>query len=423
MVVQRKDEAALSGIRVLDLTERGCLIAGKILGDLGADVIKVERPGGDPSRKIAPFHKDIPHPERSLFWMAYNLNKRGITLNLETANGKETFKRLVAVSDFVIESFAPGYLERLGLGYEALSKVNHHLILTSITPFGQNGPKSHYKFSELTSWASHGSLYATGYPGLPPVAMSFPFQGSLVGAVDAVVGSLFALWYREATGQGQHVDVSLQETNIELLQALIELWDTAGYNYVRTGTVFRIHGRPVTRNMVFTCKDGYVAFSVLGGAEGVAKSTMAMVRWMNEEGMVPDWLKEYDFAHDYDSSKLAQEESDRLDRLFAEFLLTKTKAELFERSLREGIMLAPVDNTADLAQNPQLTSRDFWVQLGHPELGETLTYCGPFAKFSETPCTFNRRAPLIGEHNEEVYIGLLGMSKTKLLKLKETGVI
>ena len=148
---------ALADCRILDLTEGALSLCGKLLADLGADVIKIEKPGGDDTRNIGPFYQDIAHPEKSLFWWAYNVNKRGITLNLETAEGREIFSRLVASADFVIESFSPGHLDDLGLGYAALSALNPRIILMSITPFGQTGPKARNPWSDLTAWASCGA--------------------------------------------------------------------------------------------------------------------------------------------------------------------------------------------------------------------------------------------------------------------------
>ena len=397
------------------------MIAGKLMADVGADVIKIESPGGSPSRNIGPFYHDIPHPERSLFWMTFN-NKRGITLNLETDDGREIFKRLVKVSDFVVESLAPGYLEKLGLGYDTLADINKRIILTSITPFGQSGPKANYKFSELTNWASHGTLYITGYPDRPPMGMSSIHQGSLIGGLDGVIGSLIAHWYREATGEGQHVDVSMQECGITLLQAVVEYWNTMQYIYTRSGIQWKA-GKGVGRRLVYTCKDGHVVFFVAGGSKGLGKSTGNMLKWMDEDEMAPDWLKEIDWVNGYDYMSLTQAEEDRMDDAFAKFIATKTKEELFQRSLEEQINLAPVDNIATVAHNPQLTSRDFWVKMNHPELGDDITYCVAFAKFSETPCRLYRHAPLIGEHNEEIYIDLLGMTREELVTLKQVGVV
>ena len=160
-MVDYKTDPLLRPYCVLDLAEGGCMIGGRILGDLGADVIKVEPPGGSPSR-IAPYYKNLPDPEKSLYWFAYNMNKRGVTLDINKADGQEVFKRLVKTADVVIESFEVGIMEQLGIGYNDLCKVKPDIIVTSITPFGQKGPKARYKGCDLVAWASGGYLYVCG---------------------------------------------------------------------------------------------------------------------------------------------------------------------------------------------------------------------------------------------------------------------
>ena len=164
----------LGPYRVLDLTEGGCMVGGKILADLGADVIKIEPPGGSKSRNIGPYYKDIPDPNKSLYWFAYNTNKRSITLNIEAADGRELFRRLVKDADIVMETFPPGYLGNLDLNYDKLCATKPDIIVASVTPYGQTGPKAHYQGSELTAWASGGCLYVMGDPDRPPVWISFP---------------------------------------------------------------------------------------------------------------------------------------------------------------------------------------------------------------------------------------------------------
>jgi len=181
----------LSGCRALDLTDENGFLCGKILADLGVDVIKVERPGGDPSRKTGPFWADIPHPEQSLYWFAYNSNKRGITLNIETADGKEILRELVKRADFIIESFPPGFMDNLGLGYATLSSIKKGIILTSITPFGQAGPYKNYQTSDIVTIGMAGILYQTGDFDRPPVHMSMP-QACLHAGADAAVGTMIA---------------------------------------------------------------------------------------------------------------------------------------------------------------------------------------------------------------------------------------
>ncbi len=417
----RVTESCLGPYRVLDLTQGGCLLCGKILSDLGADVIKIERPGGDPTRFVGPFYKDIPDPQKSLFWFAYNCNKRGITLDIESADGREIFKRLVRTADFVIESFAPGYMDSLGLDYSALSEINPRLIMASITPFGQDGPYAHYKASDLITWAMSGFMYLHGDPDRPPVWISFP-QGSLAGAADCAAAVMIAHWYRETTGEGQYVDVSVQESAINMLWKVTTWWDIARVNTVRSGDVWQIGS--VLIPFCYRCKDGYVSLHLLGGGRpSNVASSAALVRWMDEDGMAPEWLKSFDWVNEFDTAKITQEVVDPVAGTVANFFLTKTKKEIMERALRDRIIVAPVNTAEDIWRNPHLTARDFWIKVEHPELGESLPYCGPFAKMSTTPLKIRRRAPLIGEHNEEVYEQELGLQREELLFLKQSHVI
>ena len=182
---EEKRDSLLAPYRALDLTDEKGLICGKVLADMGADVIKVEKPGGDPARRIGPFYHDDPDPEKSRSWFAFNANKRGITLDIETADGKEIFNRLVKTADLVIESFDPGYMESLGLGYPDLEKINPLIILVSITPFGQSGPyvDQGYKVNDMIAWALGGTLYITGDPDRPPNQVTFP-QAYLHGGME-----------------------------------------------------------------------------------------------------------------------------------------------------------------------------------------------------------------------------------------------
>ena len=421
MINQKTAESALGPYRVLDLTDGGCLIGARLLGDLGADVIKIEEPGGSPSR-IGPYYKDIPHPEKSLFWFAYCANKRGITLDIETADGQVIFKRLVESADIVIESFDPGYMDSLGLGYSALCAVKPDIILTSITWFGQSGPKGEYKGSDLTAWASGAYLLICGEPDRPPVWVSFP-QACLHGGVEAASGSMAAFWHRQLEGEGQQVDVSLQESIIPITLNATPLWDVNKFEYRRVGAAVSVP-TGVRLGMAFRCRDGYISLYVMGGgAPPLVNSMQSLVGWMDEERMAPDWLTQLDWKEDYDAMKLTQELIDRVESSVESFMMTKTKSELYEGMVERKIVGAPISTTKDVWENPQLKARDYWVQVEHPELTDTLTYCGPSAKMSESPLNCYRRAPLISEHNEEIYAGELGISREKLIILKQAGVI
>ena len=418
----KETDSALEPYRILDLTEGGCMVGARMLGDLGADVIKIEPPGGSPS-SIAPFYNDIPHPEKSLFWFAYNMNKRGITLDINKADGQEIFKRLAETADVVMESSEPGYMNQLGLGYSDLSKIKPDIIVTSITPFGQSGPKAHYKGSDLTAWASGGFLYICGNPDRAPTWISFP-QAFLYGGAEAAVGTMTALWHRQATDEGQHVDVSIHECAISPNLNVLQMWDLNKVEFRRLGGSMYVPSTGVRQTVYYKCKDGYVLILVQGGQDPWASSMKRLVEWMDEEGMADDWVKELDMRVDLDATKLGQDLADRIAAEVAKFAATKTKVELFEEgAIKRRILIAPLSTTRDICESPQLQFRDYWVKAAHPELGDTLTYCGPSLKLSETPIAYRRRAPLIGEHNEEVYGRDMGLPTEELASLKQAGVI
>ena len=419
-----KQEAVLSGYSILDLTDDKGHYCGKVLADLGADVIKIEPPGGDPSRNIGPFYRDTPDPEKSLYWWAYNTSKRGITLNLESDQGKDIFRRLVKNADAVVESSPPGYMDGLGLGYTALSEINPDIVVTSITPFGQTGPYKDWKADDLVGWAMAGQAYVTGDDDRPPCQISFP-HGYLVTGSHAASGTLAALYYRECSGEGQHVDVSMQEAVLWTTLILVQFWDIMKINLFRAGSR-RSMGTALFR-LAFPCKDGHVGFLVAGGQ--LASITMPpLIKWMAEEGMLgafedkKDW-EARDWIEKVDAMALTQETVDAWENSLLNFFATKTKTEIYEKAREKSMIIYPVSTTKDLAENVQLKTRDFYVGVEHPELGETITYMGSPYKMTVDSWSIRRRAPLIGEHNKEIYDGELGLSQADMRLLKEAGVI
>ncbi|MBI2850290.1 MAG: CoA transferase [Chloroflexi bacterium] len=410
----------LSPYRALDLTDEKGLLCGKILGDLGADVIKIERPGGDPARNIGPFYHDEPDPEKSLLWFSLNTSKRGITLNIETADGREIFKKLVKTADFVIESFPPGYLDKLGLGYSALDKIKPGIILISITSFGQTGPYRDYKISDIVAWALSGEMSGWGEPDRPPVRISNHSQSYLNAAADGAIGALVALYQRRDTGEGQQIDVSIQEA--------LSIMDGGNRNpaWSRNPGMVRKRGAAEMPNAghrttrIYPCKDGYVSWSH-GGTSPLAPS-LPLIKWMQAEGMSTEFIDGFDWSRP-DFGGIPQEEMDQIEGPTTKFFMTKTKAELLEGAVKYNVMLYPVATTADMFQDIQLKARGFWVEVEHPELNTRITYPGAFGLCSEAPPRISRRAPLIGEHNQEIYEGELGISKERLTVLKQAGVI
>lgn len=414
----------LSKYRVLDVADELGIFCGRFLGDFGAEVIKVERPEGDVARSKSPFYKDIPSPEHSLFWYYTNLHKKGITLNINTETGKQLFKQLVKKSDIVIESFQPGYLDDLGLGYKELSKVNPGIILTSITPFGQEGPYSGYKASDLTLMALGGMLRLHTDIDRPPTRFSVPLA-NILGGLHGATGTMVALYYRELTGEGQWVDVSCQEAIVLSLMEAAEFWDLNKVNRTIKGP-YNITRRPGLPDLVtprvWECKDGYVSLGLVGGVlKSLAKGSNAMIKFANRYGMALD-IKDYDFAN-YDTSTISVEENSKIMSSISEFVKTRTKAELFAEAVAEGILCFPITTVEDIIESPQFKERNFWIQVEHAELGDVITYPGLPQKMSNVEYRVQRRAPRLGEHNTEIYEGELGLSAGDMVLLKSQQII
>jgi len=418
--MQQKRELPLEGFRALDLTDDKGFLCGKILADLGVDVIKIEKPGGDPSRNIGPFYHTEPHPEKSLYWFACNANKRGITLDIKAEDGRHIFTNLAKTSDFIIESFRPGFMDSLGLGYDFLSKVNQGIILVSVTGFGQEGPYRDFETSDIVSMAMGGLAFIMGEPDKPPIRFSLP-QAFLHAGADAAVGALTALYYRELTGQGQHVDVSVHASLPLATFNSIPSWELNKIILKREGIYRAGLATSVRQRQLWDCKDGAVIFYLLGDPVA-SKSNRALAKWLEDKGMASEFMKKMDWDS-FDAGREGQETQNELEKCIAPFFLTKTKQELYEEALKRSLALCPVSSMKDLLENPQLEARSFWVDVEHEELADVICYPGPFAQLSLTPIKMRRRAPLIGEHNKEIYIGELGLPPEQLVRLKELRVI
>jgi crotonobetainyl-CoA:carnitine CoA-transferase CaiB-like acyl-CoA transferase len=409
----------LTHCRVLDLTDEKGFLCGKILADLGADVIKIEPPAGDPSRKFSAFWGDDPNPEKSLYWFAYNSNKKGITLNIESSDGREIFRKLVNTADFVIESFPPDYLDRLGIGYASLSTPNKGIIWASITPFGLHGPYRDFQDSDLVVMAMSGVMYQTGEFDGPPVHISMP-QACLHAGADAAVGALIAYYHREATGEGQQIDVSMQQSAAWFQANAIPMWELKNVNLRRAGAFRAGVSKDVGQRQVWPCRDGYVFFTVIGGRTG-AKSLSALVEWMESEGKATDFLRNMDWDN-FDMFTVSKEEMQQISQPVGKFFLSYTRRELLDGAVPRGVSIGPLSSMHDLLEDDNLEARNFWVKINHPELGTEITYPKEFARSSEISFATRFRAPLIGEHNEEVYSNL-GFAKSDLVLLKQAGII
>jgi crotonobetainyl-CoA:carnitine CoA-transferase CaiB-like acyl-CoA transferase len=411
----------LAPYRVLDLTDEKGFYCGQLLGSLGADVIKIESPGGDASRKVGPFYKDRAEADKSLYWFAYNSNKRGITLDLKSGRGKALFFDLVKKADVIIESFQPGYLTSIGIGYDVISKVNPGVVMTSIAPFGQSGPHSNWKGSDLVCWAMGGLLSQTGDPDRPPVRISHVNFAYLISSMDAAWGTMMALFWRAKSGKGQHVDASIQESVIKSTFITHETWEVMGKERPRGSSMYKVPNSPVMLNTVWATKDGGYLYLMVRGGELGARENPIIVQWMAEEGMADDFIKSVNWS-ELDWLKKSQAEAERIQGYFERFFKSKTKDEIIEGAFKRKVVLQPICSPRDIFKHPQLAARSYWQEVTHPELGTNISYPGRFVDPSATACGTWRRAPLPGEHNEEVY-SWLGVNKNEFASLKQAGVI
>jgi crotonobetainyl-CoA:carnitine CoA-transferase CaiB-like acyl-CoA transferase len=406
----------LEPYRVLDLTGPLGFSCGRILGDLGADVIKVEPPTGDPGRRLPPLLEGTDGSAQSLHWLAYNANKRGVTLDLKRRTGQELFLRMAAKADFVVESFPPGSMAKWGLGYDRLKQQNPVLILVSITPFGQNGPYWDFQGSDLEIMALSGAMSLAGEKGAEPMRVTVPQAPMWVG-VEAAMGALTALAHRSRTGEGQHVDVSAQVAVMAALAHAPVFWDLNRVNPERAGIY--VTGRSVTgaRMRVFwPCKDGWINFIIYGGVAG-CHANQQLVAWMDEKGLAPKSLKQIDWAK-FDVPNITQEEVDTFEAPVGRFFATLTKQEFLEGAVKREILGYPVFTVEDMQSDQQLLSRQFWQDIEEPSAGLTLKYPSGFALFNGERPAIRRPAPTIGEHNQEVYVEDLGLSAAEIEKFE-----
>lgn len=412
----------LSPYRVLDLTTERGLLCGQILADLGADVIKIEPPGGALARRIGPFYQDDPHLDSSLFWWAYNRNKRSVTLDYTQLEGRAILRQLVARSHFFIESEDPGTLAAHGLDYDDLADINPGLVYVSITPFGQDGPKAHYADSDLIILAAGGPLVLTGDDDRPPVRVSVP-QGYLHASAEAAVAALIAHHERQRSGQGQHVDVSAQQAVAQATQSGILAAALNDTEYQRLSGGVKVG--PFNIRLIWPAADGHVAILFLFGA-AIGPFTRRLMEWICAAGFCDAATRDKDWRRYIELLITEQEpmaEYERLKQVVETFTLTKTKAELMQEALARGLLIAPVATVQEVVQSEQLAARQYWRTLGHPELARAFRYPGAFAQFSATPITYRRRPPTVGEHNQEIYSQELGFSPQQLSMLRTRGVI
>jgi CoA:oxalate CoA-transferase len=399
----------LEGIRVIDLTR---IYAGPycsmLFADMGAEVIKIEPPEGELIRDNPPMveqGKDGPHDRsRSGYFLTLNRNKYGITLNLKHPRALEIFKDLVKIGDIVLENYAPGVMKRLGIDYPVLREINPRIIMCSISGFGQTGPYSERMAFDVISQAMGGLMSITGQPGNPPTRVGTSL-GDVNASVHAAYAIMTALYYREKTGVGQYVDVSMLETMVAILEGAIVRWTIGKELQTPIGSM-NPHEAPMA---AFRCKDGFIIIATVGD-EHWQRFCRAIHR--------PDWAADpgYRAKHQrWQKKYILQEEIEKITTQY-------TVKEVGEMMDRERVANSPIFNIKQVVEDPQLEDRGYFVEVEHPVIGRAKIPGIPF-KLSETPGRVERPSPLVGEHNEFILGKYLNIDKEELKKLKEEGAI
>ena len=386
----------LKPYRVLDLTDVRGQLGGMVLADLGADVVRVEPPGGSEARRVGPFAEDGPEGPCSLSFAAYNRNKRSIQLDLATDEGRATFLDLVRGSDFVLDSGPPALLDTAGLTHEALREANPQLVHVRVTPYGNDGPHAGLAAADLSVAAMSGQMSLQGESDRPPVRISVPQVWRHAGA-EAAVAALIGHARARTTGEGVFVDVSAQSAMTWTMLQAMTAAAIQGFDYQRDGSLAQIGPRKIP--IVHPAKDGHVAGPVISQQLG------KMVPWMKESGAIDDaWLareqwEDYDFRL-FRGGELVIE-SDELNAKVDAFLAEQTTETIFARGLALGVTLAPIMSIEDLLKFPQLLARDYFQEVKLPN-GVLCHAPGAFAKLTSASMGITRSAPSIGEHTAEV---------------------
>ncbi len=414
----------LTGLRVVELASGPrSAFCGKLLADMGADVVAVEPPGGSVARRIGPFAGDVPDLNRSLRFWYDNTSKRGVTLNPRHAEGRALLLRLLETADVLVEAEPPGSLDALGLGHEAPAERFPRLVHAAITPFGQTGPYKDFAMTDLTSMAMGGPMASCGYddlPGAPPIRPTDMHSLHMAGEY-AAIGIMIALLERLRSGLGQYLDVSIHEACACTTEGSFPNWEYFRRIVIRqTGR----HAAPaVTPRWQFRCADGRDINMIGGGIPRNPRSFAPLLDWMDEYGLAED-LRDPQYAriiaeNPYHRGEVAA----HLAGVIGRFVQALPAEEVYRRGQALHMPWGPVRSPDENLDDPHWRDRGFFVEVAHPELGQTFTYPGLPYRLEGSPGRIARRAPLLGEHTYELYVQELGLAPEALRELFEQGAI
>ena len=399
-------EQLLSGINVVECGNMvSAAYTGKLLADFGADVVKVEAPSGDVARQRGPFPGDTPHAEKSGLFLYLNANKQGVTLELREPKGQAVLQSLCAQADILLHNYSPREMPGVGLDYAKLSQINPGLIMTSISYFGQTGPHGDYHGYDLTASNAGGWAFispgASDYPDLPPLK-AFGHQTDFQGGVHAGVATLGAYYHKCLTGEGQHLDVSIQECIAAILEMNFMHYTYSGLETSRLGR------RSIYPWCMVDCKDGKLFVICVEEDQW-----QRLVELMGN----PEWATLEIFA----DRVVRGQNYDALMPFLQEFAAEWTVADLYKAGQERRICMAPVNTMADLLNSEHLKTRKFFTEISHQVAG-TLQYPGAPFKVEDVGYAIRRPAPQLGEHNNEVY-ARIGLSQAEIDELKQGGII
>ena len=401
---------ALQGIRVIELGDYiSAPFCARLLADLGAEVIKVEAPDrGDTSRRNGPFPNDEPNAEASGLFLFLNTGKSGITLDVDTSTGKKMFLRLLEDADVLVENLPPGHLEKLKLDYPSINEQFPRLVVTSITPFGQTGPYKDYAGYDLNLQAAGGISIGIGMTNRPPLAMPLS-QGDFMAGLAGAASTLLAILAREGTGKGQWVDVAGSQV-LAVLISFAYFLPNFIYRGVAGTRKGRRGGEAYFPNTIMPCKDGFVCLYPLQMPQ--------YLRFLEMIGS-PDWQENNRYR---DRRAMAEQYPEEAEALIAPWFMERTKEEIFRLCMEHKVPCAPVRTIQEVVEDPHLNHRGFFVDVDHPTAGK-LTHPGSPFRLSRTPAEIGGPAPLLGQHNADIYGGRLGLSREEMGRLRMAGVI
>lgn len=401
---------ALHGLRVIDLANERGVHCTKLLADLGAEVIRVEPPAGDPLRAFGPFYRDEPHPDRSLYFWHYNTNKKSVALDITSEAGRQVFLRLVDGVDVLVESFNPGYMASLGLDYATLSARNPALVMASITPFGQDGPWAAKPANDIVLCALGGMMNVNGDPDMPPLA-AFGEQSYHMASSFAAASILAAVQHRRRSGEGQFIDVCAEAAVAACTEHVNYFYLYNNMIAVRQGSLHWSLGFAIVR-----CIDGYSMISLAHHWED-------HLAWMLSDGFGEELVGQPARPTQIPDYATRKANAERRLEVIAKWAATKQVDDFAREGQERRLPFGKVLNIDEVFVNPQLRARGFFVDVAHPELGATFTYPGAPFVMHASPWAIRRRAPLRGEDTETVLTKELGLTRDELSALKTQGVV